>query len=175
MTTWTGSNGNRVRRIEPLGYNSVAQTYQIAGVIGDTGGTLTCGNLSGIDNVSVWIEFSHGSNKIYTATGNGAVGGTTIVNTAHTEANDYWNQHVALMVTGTCAGESQTITDFDAATDTLTTDAFTAQIDSGDTYKIISKGYSTALLYYISGNTVVVAYTNPAGAHTVHVKVWGKR
>ena len=36
-------------------------------------------------------------------------------------------------------------------------------------------GYDTGLLWYISGKTVVVAYTNPADGHTVRVKVWGKR
>ena len=73
---------------------------------------------------------------VFTATGNGAAGGTSIVNTAHTQANDYWNGRIIKMLTGTCAGEERVVTDFDAGTDTLTTAAFTAQIDAGDTYLI---------------------------------------
>lgn len=50
MTTWTANNKNRVGYIEKLGGNCVAQTYSIAAVAGDTGGTLTCGNMAVIDN-----------------------------------------------------------------------------------------------------------------------------
>ena len=83
-------------------------------------------------------DFDNGiyGSTVYTATSNGAAGGTTIVNTTHTEANDFWNGRTVKMLTGTCLGEVQKITDFDAGTDTLTVDAFTAQIDSGDTYLI---------------------------------------
>lgn len=35
-------------------------------------------------------------------------------------------------------------------------------------------GYATGLLYYISANTVVVAYTNPVDGHTVRIRVLGK-
>ena len=86
----------------------------------------------------------------YTATSNGAAGGTTIINTVHTEANDFWNGRTVKMLTGTCAGEEQKITDFDAGTDTLTVDAFTAQIDSADTY-LISNWAETE-----DGNTATV-------------------
>lgn len=54
MTTWTANNGNRVRDIEKLGGNCVAQTYSISAVSGDTGGTLTVGNMSVIDNCVVF-------------------------------------------------------------------------------------------------------------------------
>jgi hypothetical protein len=76
--------------------------------------------------------------KTYTATSNGNVGGTTIINTAHTQTDDFWNGYLVEMLTGTCAGELRLISDFAAATDTLTTAAFTAQIDSADTYTIYS-------------------------------------
>jgi len=42
------------------------------------------------------------------------------------------------------------------------------QVDTGPA------GYATDLLWYISGKTVVVAYTNPADGHTVRIKVTGK-
>lgn len=168
MTTWTG--GTILSR-EHLG-KSRAFTYRISGISGDTGGTLTC-NLKRIDNYSVGVYYDKGSDTVFTATSNGAVGGTTIINTAHTEADDYWNGCSVTMLTGTCAGETQLITDFDAATDTLTVDAFTAQIDAADTYKINNVGYNTGLTHYFSGKTIVVAYTNPANTHTVRIKVWG--
>jgi len=41
------------------------------------------------------------------------------------------------------------------------------QVDTGPA------GYATALLWYISGKTVVVAYTDPTDGHTVKIKVTG--
>lgn len=49
MTTWTATNKDRVRK-EKLG-KSIAQSYSIAAVSGNTGGTLTIGNMRTIDNV----------------------------------------------------------------------------------------------------------------------------
>jgi hypothetical protein len=97
-------------------------------------------------------DFDNGvyDSTVYTATSNGAAGGTTIINTAHTEANDFWNGRTVKMLTGTCAGEEQKITDFDAGTDTLTVDAFTAQIDATDTY-LISNWMETE-----DGNTATI-------------------
>jgi hypothetical protein len=170
MTTW--DNGDIIKLVPNRNGNFKEFIYTINGIIGDTGGTLTT-NFDKIEAVQVQVETKYGSETIYTATGDGNVGGITIVNTAHTQANDYWNQHVALMVGGAHAGEAQTITDFDAASDTLTTNAFTGQIMTGETYKIINTGYTTDLVYCISGSTVVVAYTNPAGAHIVRIIVSG--
>ena len=170
MTTWNNSD---ITNIVPNRNGNFKEfIYTIDGIIGDTGGTLTP-SFDKIEAIQVHVQMSYGSDKIFTATGDGAVGGTTIVNTAHTQGDDYWNQHVALMVSGAHATEAQTITDFDAASDTLTNGAFTGQIMTGETYKIISVGYITGLLYCISGETVVVAYTNPAGAHTVRIVVSG--
>ena len=50
----------------------------------------------------------------------GNAGGTTIVDAALTQANDYWLGAVAAITSGTPNGESRTITDFVATTDTLT-------------------------------------------------------
>ena len=173
MTTW--DNGDVTsRKTDSLSKSHVA-TYTISGIIGDTGGTLTTTGFKSIDNYSVKIYYRYGSTTIYTATSNGAADGTTIINTAHTQGNDYWNQHIVEMVTGTCAGETSVISDFTAASDTITLTGagFSAQIDSGDTYRIISVGYNTNLTHYFSGKTITVAYDDPLGAHTVKIKVWG--
>ena len=45
--------------------------------------------------------------------------------------------------------------------------AVQVQVDTGPA------GYSTALKYYISGATVVVAYTDPIDGHTVRITVIG--
>ena len=170
MTTWANNKSSKI--VPNRNGNFKEFIYTIDGIIGDTGGTLTP-NFDKIEAIQVQVQMSYGSDTIFAATGDGNVGGTTIVNTAHTQGDDYWNQHVALMVSGAHIGESQTITDFDAASDTLTTGAFTGQIMTGETYNIISVGYITGLLYCINGQTVVVAYTNPAGAHTVRIIVSG--
>ena len=47
MTTWTGNKANE-RRTDFLG-RTVQKTYSIAGVSGDTGGTLTCTGLKILD------------------------------------------------------------------------------------------------------------------------------
>ena len=173
MTTWNNSDVT-TRKFENLS-RSHAVTYNIQGVSGDVGGTLTCTGFKSVDNYSIEVYYDKGSNTVFTATNNGAAGGTTIVNTAHTQGNDYWNGCSVTMLTGTCAGETQLITDFDAGTDTLTVDAFTAQIDALDTYTINNVGYNTGLEHYIdaTGKAIVVAYTNPANTHTVKIKAWG--
>ena len=58
MTTWTNSNAT-VSRPEYLG-KSMAITYTVDGVAGDTGGTLTCSNFKKIDNYSVQVEVDTG-------------------------------------------------------------------------------------------------------------------
>lgn len=53
MTTWTGNNKDRnVRATQKLG-NSVSQSYSIAVISGDTGGTLTVNNMRTIDNFTL--------------------------------------------------------------------------------------------------------------------------
>jgi len=48
MTTWTGNKANQ-RRNDYLG-KTIQKTYSIAGVAGDTGGTLTCTGLKILKN-----------------------------------------------------------------------------------------------------------------------------
>lgn len=65
---------------------------------------------------------------------------TTLVDTARTEANDYWNGKSVTILSGACAGETRTVLDFDSATDTVTvSSAFSATIASGVSYKIGSR------------------------------------
>ncbi len=89
------------------------------------------------------IEFSKqiGDYWAGTATGNGAAGGTTIVDTALKARNNDWiDADNALMydrmTSGTCDGEERRITALDNASGTLTVLAHTAQIDSADTYEV---------------------------------------
>lgn len=72
----------------------------------------------------------------YTATGDGAADGTTIVNAAHTQAADYWNGYTVRMLTGTCAGETCYISDFELGIIALEGAGFSDQIETGDTYQI---------------------------------------
>ena len=92
MTTWTGNHANLRRR----GFTGVGEmrTYDITGISGDTGGTLTCKGLKILDMAVV---------AAYTA---------------------------AAGIDAEC---------------------------------------------YISANTIVVAYANPAAGHTIRVSVWGIR
>lgn len=50
MTTWTGNNKDKNKRTQHLSGGSICQSYTIAAVSGNTGGTLTCNNMSAIDN-----------------------------------------------------------------------------------------------------------------------------
>lgn len=69
-----------------------------------------------------------------------AVGSTTTtVDTARTEIDDYWNDAYISCISGDAAGETVKITDFDAATDTITHDAFSTAIGSGGSYVILRK------------------------------------
>ena len=62
---------------------------------------------------------------------------TTIVDTALVEANDYWNGAMVVIKTGKNAGSSTVVTDFDAASDTLTVSpALPKAFVVGDKYHI---------------------------------------
>lgn len=77
-------------------------------------------------------------------TSDGAAGGTTLVDSARTEANDYWNGGFAT-ITGYDTAylsrnsycETQQVTDFVSSGGTITTDAFPSIIKSGVTYHIV--------------------------------------
>jgi len=88
------------------------------------------------------------------ATGKADSGSTiTLVDSARTEADDYWNGWT-LQITETTdglapQGESKTVTDFVASTDTITTAAFSVAIEAGDIYRLY-KSVSPSATYSAS-------------------------
>ena len=74
----------------------------------------------------------------YTATANGAADGTTIINTSHMEADDFFNGRTVTMLTGTCATETAVVSNYVLSTGTITLvgTGFSTQIDAADTYTI---------------------------------------
>lgn len=63
---------------------------------------------------------------------------TTLVDAARTEADDFWNDMLLVIIAGTNVGQARRISDFVAATDTITVDAaFNAAIDNTSEYSII--------------------------------------
>ena len=86
------------------------------------------------------------------AIGTGAIGGTadsgtttTTVDAERTEADGYWVGATITYTTGDNVGESQSITAFDATTDTITHGAFSNAVTAGDQYKLSARPASTAL------------------------------
>jgi len=74
------------------------------------------------------------------ATGTSDAGGstTTMVDAALTQGDDYWNDMVILFTSGAIVGQSRLITDFVAATDTLSFEpAVAASVGAGFTYEIL--------------------------------------
>jgi len=62
---------------------------------------------------------------------------TTIVDTSLTEIDDYWNGAMILFTNGDHIDMARNVTDFDAATDTLTfTPALPANVVNGDAYRL---------------------------------------
>lgn len=88
----------------------------------------------------------------YVAIGIGGIGGTadsgstsTTVDAERTETDDYWNGAYILYTSGPNDGLSRKITDFDAATDTITHDAFPSAVAAGHTYLLTARPASTTL------------------------------
>lgn len=72
-----------------------------------------------------------------TATGDGAGGGTTVIDSVLAAfGDDYFIGATVAITSGACDGESKTVTDFAQATGTLTTSAFSAQIVTGVTFTL---------------------------------------
>ena len=78
----------------------------------------------------------------------------TIICSTLTQADDYWNGRLIKMLTGTYAGVEKRVTDFTAASDELTTEAFAGAITAGDTF-LISNWQETE-----DGNTVAPTITS---------------
>lgn len=73
---------------------------------------------------------------------------TTTVDAERTEANDYWNGYYIKFTSGSNFGRERLITDFDAATDTITHNAFPNAVAVDDTYVLTS--VSTAVSFIVA-------------------------
>lgn len=89
-----------------------------------------------------------------TTTTNGAVNGSTVVDSALTEANDYWNDMTILILSGVCKGQSRDITDFAGGTLTVSP-VFASRILSGVRYFILPIKPSAAEVEDIKGTGFV--------------------
>jgi len=99
------------------------------------------------------------------ATGNGAADGTTVVDSARTEGNDFWNGQTLLILSGSYSGQARRIVDFTAVSDTFTVyPAFSGQIVTGVNYVILPvRPYSERTETWFSVPQEEVAVTNAAG------------
>ena len=89
-----------------------------------------------------------------TATTNGAVDGSTVVDNGLTEANDYWNDMTILIVSGASDGQSRDITGFTGGTITVSP-VFANRILSGVRYFILPFKPSAAEVSDIKGTGFV--------------------
>lgn len=96
-----------------------------------------------MDDDGQLVQIEHGQRFLWKGAGGattsaGNVGGTTLIDTARTEAADYWNDRYDIVILeGANQGEVRQITGFNAGTDTITVSpAFTAQVDTGIAYII---------------------------------------
>jgi hypothetical protein len=101
--------------------------------------------LKNVGSLGAKIEFEMSTVDSLESTGTTGVadaGGTTttMVDSALTEADDYWIGYDLVFTSGSNAGESQTVTDFVAATDTITVGtAFSNAPSAGDTYMLTTE------------------------------------
>ena len=120
-----------------------------------------------------------------TATGGST---TTLVDTARTEVDDYWNNGCIWITSGTYSGNSRSVSDITASSDTVTwTTAFAGNIVAGVTYAIcpgLPEGFSQSVLrnsinaalaqvylpaYNVATTTVAnqMSYTLPSGVDRI--------
>jgi len=86
-----------------------------------------------------------------TTTSAGNVGGTTLIDTALTQAESYWVNMAVVILSGNSIGQIRRISAFTAASDTVTVDtAFATQIASGTKYNIVAQ-------HLITGGTPIAA------------------
>ncbi len=75
-----------------------------------------------------------------TTTSAGAGDGTTLIDTALTQGNNYWKDAVVVILSGNSNGQNRRISAFTAASDTITVEiAFATQIASGTKYVILGQ------------------------------------
>ncbi len=91
-------------------------------------------------------------------TSDGLANGTTLIDTTRTEAIDFWNDMILLILGGVYKGQARRISDFDFATNTLTVSpGFGGKIVSGVRYAILpqtSTGISQADITTIKNNSI---------------------
>lgn len=138
---------------------NLGNVSQTAGAIGEfAGGTELGANLY----VAIWLdkdnsgswnaddvglknatdtEYTYVAGVSSTTTGAGTT--TTIVDTALNQADDYWNGFLVSVTSGTYSGLKAVVTDFDAASDTLTITALPAALGVGITYTLSGPLYYT--------------------------------
>lgn len=128
------------------------------------------------DNVGAWdgddvgLEASADSEYSYVAgvdgTSTGAGTTTTVVDTALTQVDDYWNGFKITITSGANDTLLGVVTDFDAASDTLTVTAFPTAVASGVTYTLSGPLYATMASYHNLGkydDVLTVAENTAAG------------
>ncbi len=70
----------------------------------------------------------------------GNVGGTTLIDTSLTQADNYWNNAVVVILSGNSIGQNRRISAFTALSDTITVEsAFASQIASNTKYTILGQ------------------------------------
>jgi hypothetical protein len=80
-----------------------------------------------------------------TTTSAGVGGGTTLVDSGLTQADDYWNNMAVVILSGNSNGQIRRISGFANATGTITVDtAFASQIASGTQYAIVAQHATAA-------------------------------
>ena len=146
---------------------NLGNVSEVAGTVGEfQGGTDLAGELY----VALWLDKDDGgswnaddvglqatANTTYSyvagVSGNTADSGTTttLTDAALTEADDYWNGFKITLTSGTMTGLEGVVTDFDAASDTLTVTAFRSAI-STETYDLDGPLYATMSSYHNLGN-----------------------
>ena len=99
------------------------------------------------------------------ASADGAPGGTTIVDSALTEADGFWNGGYVTIKSGPNADITRQVTNFVAATDTLTVNAFPYQVLAGTIYDIcVGTGIVAGDKLTSAGVKRVVKYLQDASA-----------
>jgi hypothetical protein len=98
-----------------------------------------------------WQLYSKGA-----ATGNGAAGGTTVVDAQRAEADDFFNGRYWILITsGSAIGQKKRVVDFvqSSGTFTLENNGFPAQIVSGVTYEVWKSAEPVVVVDSSSGET----------------------
>lgn len=132
-----------------IGDNTNNNAYDSSNVVANSNGSI----LERLEHILISIGGTTG-----TTTSDGTT--TTAIDTARTEANDYWNGAVFICVDGANAGLARPVYDFVAASDTLYFEpAFPNAVATGVSYLILTR-YDTARLIGADNNDNAIATSN---------------